>query len=175
MNRFCIANQIQDHLLRWLAQEVRYVCLGGCGVGVPMIGKSGIGKSEVALELISKVIDLWLMIRHSQKNVRSFGGSPRANPTSYGDSSLGINNIRHLFGVSSVRDRKRVGGGQLMEWQEVAEFDRLGLQEEYMAITGVKVKHIRLPVCLGALLLSLSRWLRNRLLTVQGISAEFRS
>ena len=93
--------------------------------------------------------------------------------------SLGIINIRHLFGVSSVRDRKRVEVVvELMEWQEMAEFDRLGLQEEYMAITGVKVKHIRLPVRPGRSLCSHCRGgcMRNRLLTVQGIhQLRFRS
>ena len=169
-------NQIQDHLLRWLAaQEVRHgVLVDVYGVGVLMIGKSGIGKSEVALELISKghrlvADDSVILKRMSDRSV--VGHSPELTRHHMEIRGLGIINIRHLFGVSSVRDRKRVEVVvELMEWQEMPEFDRLGLQEEYMAIAGVEVKHIRLPVRPGrSLALIVEVAARNRLLTVQGI------
>ena len=84
---------------------------------------------------------------------------------------LGILNIRHLFGVSSVRDRKRVELViELMEWDAMPEVDRLGLEDKFIRIAEVKVKHIQLPVRPGrSLALIIEVAARNRLLAVQGI------
>ena len=169
-------DQIQDHLLRWLAaQEVRHgVLVDVYGVGVLMVGESGIGKSEVALELISKghrlvADDSVILKRMSDRSV--VGHSPELTRYHMEIRGLGIINIRHLFGVSSVRDRKRVEVVvELMEWQDMPEVDRLGLQEEFTSLAGVQVKHIRLPVRPGrSLALIVEVAARNRLLTVQGI------
>ena len=148
--------QIESHLLRWLAvQEVRHgVLVDVYGVGVLMIGKSGIGKSEVGLELISKghrlvADDSVILKRMSDRSVVAH--SPEITRHHMEIRGLGIINIRHLFGVSSVRDRKRVELViEMMEWEEMPEVDRLGLKDEYIHLAGVPVKHIRLPVRPGA-------------------------
>lgn len=169
-------DQIQEDLLRWLAlQEVRHgVLVDVYGVGVLMIGKSGIGKSEVGLELISKghrlvADDSVILKRMSDRSV--VGHSPELTRYHMEIRGLGILNIRHLFGVSSVRDRKRVELViELMEWDEMPSVDRLGLQDEYMKLAGVQVKHLRLPVRPGrSLTLIIEVAARNRLLAVQGI------
>ncbi|MGB0645640.1 MAG: HPr(Ser) kinase/phosphatase [Bradymonadia bacterium] len=169
-------DQIQEDLLRWLAvQEVLHgVLVDVYGVGVLMTGKSGIGKSEVGLELISKghrlvADDSVILKRMSDRSV--VGHSPELTRHHMEIRGLGIINIRHLFGVSSVRDRKRVELViELMEWDEMPSVDRLGLQDEYMELAGVQVKHLRLPVRPGrSLTLIIEVAARNRLLAVQGI------
>lgn len=168
--------QIESHLLRWLAfQEVRHgVLVDVYGVGVLMVGKSGIGKSEVGLELISKghrlvADDSVILKRMSDRSV--VGHSPELTRHHMEIRGLGIINIRHLFGVSSVRDRKRVELViELMEWDEMPEVDRLGLEDVHLQLAGVPIKHIRLPVRPGrSLTLIIEVAARNRLLTVQGI------
>ena len=168
--------QIESHLLRWLAaQEVRHgVLVDVYGVGVLMIGKSGIGKSEVGLELISKghrlvADDSVILKRMSDRSVVAH--SPEITRHHMEIRGLGIINIRHLFGVSSVRDRKRVELViEMMEWEEMPEVDRLGLKDEHIHLAGVPVKHIRLPVRPGrSLTLIIEVAARNRLLAVQGI------
>lgn len=169
-------DQIQEDLLRWLAlQEVKHgVLVDVYGVGVLMMGKSGIGKSEVGLELISKghrlvADDSVILKRMSDRSV--VGHSPELTRYHMEIRGLGILNIRHLFGVSSVRDRKRVELViELMEWEEMPSVDRLGLQDEYIELAGVQVKHVRLPVRPGrSLTLIIEVAARNRLLAVQGI------
>ncbi len=169
-------DQIQEDLLRWLAlQDVKHgVLVDVYGVGVLMMGKSGIGKSEVGLELISKghrlvADDSVILKRMSDRSV--VGHSPELTRYHMEIRGLGIINIRHLFGVSSVRDRKRVELViELMEWEEMPSVDRLGLQDEYIELAGVQVKHVRLPVRPGrSLTLIIEVAARNRLLTVQGI------
>ena len=168
--------QIESHLLRWLAaQEIRHgVLVDVYGVGVLMIGKSGIGKSEVGLELVSRghrlvADDSVILKRMSDRSV--VGHSPELTRHHMEIRGLGILNIRHLFGVSSVRDRKRVELIiEMMEWEDMPEVDRLGLKDEHVHLAGVAVKHIRLPVRPGrSLTLIIEVAARNRLLTMQGI------
>ena len=108
--------------MRWLAvQEVRHgVLVDVHGVGVLLIGESGIGKSEVGLELLSKghrlvADDSVILKKMSERSV--IGHSPELTRHHMEIRGLVILNIRHLFGVSSVRDRKRVELViELMEW-----------------------------------------------------------
>ena len=88
---------------------------------------------------------------------------------------LGIINIRDLYGVAAVRERKRVELViELVEWGEMPAIDRLGLSVREMALAGVPVRHITLPVRPGrSLSLIIEVAARNRLLQVQGThSAE---
>jgi len=126
------------------------VLLDVFGVGVLLIGKSGVGKSECALDLILRGHRL---VADDIVNVR------RQPPSSlYGTGSeiikyhmeirgLGIINIRDLFGISAVRDRKLIEVAvELIEWDPKVEYDRLGVDEQRYALLDVNVPLIQLPV-----------------------------
>lgn len=149
------------------------VLLDVFGVGILIIGKSGVGKSECALDLILRGHRL---VADDIVNVR------RQPPSSlYGTGSeiikyhmeirgLGIINIRDLFGISAVRDRKLVElVVELTEWDPNIEYDRLGLDEQRFTLLDVNVPMIQLPVRPGRNLSAIIEVAsRNYLLKVGG-------
>lgn len=166
---------INGALTRMLAaRETRHsVLLDVFGVGVLLIGKSGIGKSEVALELISAghrlvADDAVLLVQESPRSV--VGACPALTRHHIEIRGLGILNVKDLFGAASVRERKRVElVAEMVEWDPHAEYDRLGLDERFMTLAGVRVPHITLPVRPGrSLRLILEIAARDRLLRAQG-------
>ena len=143
------------------------------GVGILLLGKSGIGKSECALELVMKghrlVADDVVIIRK------------KAPSSLYGIGSdlikyhmeirgLGIINIKDLFGVTSVRDQKLVElVTELIEWNHKREYERIGIDQQTYEILGIKVPFIRLPVRPGRSLTSIIEVAaRNHLLKLKG-------
>lgn len=144
------------------------------GVGVLLKGKSGIGKSELGLELIAAghrlvADDLVHLLQSNPKVV--FGTSPELTRHHMEIRGLGILNIKDLFGAAAVRDRKRVElVAELVEWTHGADYDRLGLTTRYVELAGVPVRHITLPVRPGrSLRLILEVAARNELLAAQGM------
>jgi HPr kinase/phosphorylase len=120
------------------------------GVGVLILGASGIGKSETALELIHRghrlVADDVVHIDRIAGNVLMGYGSDIIK-YHMEIRGLGIINIRNLFGVSSVRTRKRVSLLiRLEEWVEQKEYDRTGLSEKVTEILGVEIPELTIPV-----------------------------
>lgn len=126
------------------------VLLDVFGVGILIIGKSGIGKSECALDLILRGHRL---VADDIINIRR-----RAPSTLYGTGSeiikhhmeirgLGIINIRDLFGISAVREKKVIEiVVELAEWDPDAEYDRLGVDERRYTILEVPVPLVQIPV-----------------------------
>ncbi len=126
------------------------VLLDVFGLGILLVGKSGIGKSECALDLVLRGHRL---VADDIVNVRK-----RPPSTLYGTGSeiikyhmeirgLGIINIRDLFGISAVRDRKVIEMVvELAEWNAEFEYDRLGLEERRHTILDVSVPLIQIPV-----------------------------
>lgn len=155
------------------SESVHGVLVDVFGVGVMLIGKSGVGKSEVALELISHghrlVGDDVILIQQEQPGL-VIGTNPELTRYHMEIRGLGIINIRDLFGAASVRERKRVELViELVEWEADGEYDRLGLDPHYLPLAGVPVSHIRLPVRPGrSLRLIVEVAARNRLLQAQG-------
>ncbi|MDI6782781.1 MAG: HPr(Ser) kinase/phosphatase [bacterium] len=120
------------------------------GVGVLLTGPSGIGKSETALELIHRghrlVADDVVHIDRIAGNVLMGYGS-EVIKYHMEIRGLGIINIRNLFGVSSVRTRKRVSLViRLEEWVEQKEYERTGLSEKTTEILEVEVPELTIPV-----------------------------
>ena len=143
------------------------------GVGLLLIGKSSIGKSEVALELISAghrlvADDVVRLSRESRDSV--VGSCPELTRHHIEIRGLGILNILHLFGATAVRERKRVELiVELVEWDPNANYDRLGLDQRYIELAGVPVDFITLPVRPGrSLRVILEIAVRDRLLKYQG-------
>jgi len=129
------------------------------GVGVLLLGKSGIGKSECALDLIIRghrlVADdiVFLKKKMPAALVGQAGESLQYHMEIRG---LGIINIKNIFGVSSIREKKIIDVViELVEWDAGQEYDRLGIDEEVYTILGVDLPHVRIPVRPGRNLTSI--------------------
>ncbi|NOY13102.1 MAG: HPr(Ser) kinase/phosphatase [Deltaproteobacteria bacterium] len=120
------------------------------GVGVLLQGKSGVGKSECALELILRgyrlVADDVIKVRLKLPSV-IFGEGMDLLHYHMEIRGLGILNIKHLFGVAAIRERKKIDMIiELVQWEDGKEYDRLGLEEKTMEIHGVELPYVRIPV-----------------------------
>jgi HPr kinase/phosphorylase len=139
---------------RLLAQtNVHGVLVDVLGVGVLMIGKSGIGKSECALDLVLRghrlVADDVIKVRFKLPAVL-FGEGNDLLHYHMEIRGLGIINIKHLFGVAAIRERKKIDMViELVEWQDSQEYDRLGLEESTYDLLGVKLPLQTIPVRQG--------------------------
>ena len=149
------------------------VLLDVFGVGVLLLGKSGIGKSECALEMVMKGHRL---VADDVVNIRK---KPPSSIYGYGSElikyhmeirGLGIINIKDLFGVTSVRDQKLVELViQLVEWNPKREYERLGIDEQTREFLGVKLPFLQLPVRPGRSLTTVIEVAaRNHLLKLKG-------
>jgi HPr kinase/phosphorylase len=143
------------------------------GVGVLILGKSGIGKSECALDLILRghrlVADDMVFI---QKRGPLFllGSGFEVIQHHMEIRGLGIINIRSLFGVEAIRERKKIElVVELMAWDAYQEYDRLGFEEEKYAILEIELPMLRIPVTPGRNLTTIIEVAaRNHLLKMMG-------
>jgi HPr kinase/phosphorylase len=152
--------------------ELHGVLMDVNGIGVLLLGKSGIGKSETALDLVVRGHRL---VADDNVRVRAKGGGLFGRGAGvlghYMEiRGLGIINIEDLFGVAAVRDAKKIQlVVELHEWEDGAEYDRLGFDDQYERIFGIEVPKIRLPVRPGRNLSTLTEVAaRNQLLKLQG-------
>ena len=120
------------------------------GIGVMIIGKSGIGKSEISLELIKRghrlvADDLIEVTRLSDDVLEGRGLSIIQHHMEI--RGVGIIDIRNLFGVGAVRDEQKIElVMHLEEWEKGKDYERLGIEDVHEDILGVKVPKIILPV-----------------------------
>ncbi len=122
------------------------------GLGVLILGESGVGKSELALELVSRghrlVSDDVVEIRR-RGDVLS-GGGPDLTRYHMELRGIGIINIKDLFGVAAVRYRKDIElVVRLDPWQDGKAYERLGLDEKTHSILGVGLPFVEMPVAPG--------------------------
>ncbi|HIJ80684.1 MAG TPA: HPr kinase/phosphorylase [Desulfuromonadales bacterium] len=120
------------------------------GVGVLLTGKSGIGKSECALDLVIRghrlVADDMVFIKKKMPAVL-VGHAEESIQYLMEIRGLGIINIKDLYGVSAIRDKKIVDMMiELVDWDENQEYDRLGIDEQTTSILGIEIPHISIPV-----------------------------
>lgn len=143
------------------------------GVGVLLTGKSGIGKSECALDLILRghrlVADDVVRVRSKLPAVL-FGEGMDLLHHHMEIRGLGIINIKHLFGVAAIRERKKIDLViELVQWEEDQEYDRLGLEEETITLLGIDLPMQRVPVRPGRNITTLVEVAaRNQLLKEMG-------
>ncbi|MHB8120870.1 MAG: HPr(Ser) kinase/phosphatase [Desulfuromonadaceae bacterium] len=120
------------------------------GVGVLISGKSGIGKSECALDLVIRghrlVADDMVFIKKKMPAVL-VGQADESLQYLMEIRGLGIINIKDLYGVSAIRDKKIVDMLlELVEWDELYEYDRLGVDDRTVTILDIEIPHIIIPV-----------------------------
>jgi HPr kinase/phosphorylase len=149
------------------------------GLGVLIIGESGIGKSECALDLVVRghrlVADDAVELR-ARADAFLMGTCPELTRHHMEIRGLGLINVQDLFGVASTRTSKRVElVVQLERWDPTREYDRLGLDEAHYETVGVRVPMLRMPVAPGrnlAILVEVAA--RNQLLRNGGMNAARR-
>jgi HPr kinase/phosphorylase len=157
-------------------EVIHGVLLDILGLGVLIVGESGIGKSECALDLVVRghrlVADDTVEIRRRAASI-VIGVCPELTRHHMEVRGLGLINIRDLFGIASTRTSKRVElVVQLDRWDTAREYDRLGLDDDFYDLLSVRVPMIKMPVGPGrnlAILVEVAA--RNQLLRMQGINA----
>jgi HPr kinase/phosphorylase len=123
------------------------------GVGVLFAGRSGIGKSEIALDLIERghrfVADDAVMVTRKGDQVL-IGTSTSTSQQFMEIRGLGIVDIRQMFGIRSVRFQKRLEIiVELEEWKDPEQYTRTGLDEEPISLLGVEITRVKLPIFPG--------------------------
>ena len=157
-------------------QVMHGVLMDILGLGVLLMGESGIGKSECALDLVVRghrlVADDTVEIRRRGESV-VLGTCPDLTRHHMEIHGLGIINIRDLFGVAATRASKRVElMVRLERWDPDQEYDRLGLDDNVHELFGVKVPLVRMPVAPGrSLSILVEVAARNELLKRRGLNA----
>ncbi|MBC8205213.1 HPr kinase/phosphorylase [bacterium] len=123
------------------------------GTGVLLTGRSGIGKSEIALDLVERghrlVSDDVVIISRKAEGVL-IGTGTELLKHFMEIRGVGIIDIRRMFGIRAIRLQKRVEMEiELVEWDEKEEYERLGLIEKKKEYLGVPIDYVKLPIFPG--------------------------
>ena len=148
--------QCTAEIIRWLTVElapcisIHGVLVDVYGVGVLIMGESGIGKSEAALELIKRghrlVSDDVVEIR-KVSDATLVGTAPDITRHFIELRGIGIVDVKTLYGVQSVRETQNIDLVITLEdWDKDKKYDRLGMEEEYTEFLGNKIVCHQLPI-----------------------------
>lgn len=123
------------------------------GIGVLLIGRSGIGKSEIALDLVERghrlVADDVVMITRKGENILMGAGTDIVKHFME-IRGLGLIDVRSMFGIRAIRFQKRIEVVvELMDWNKDEEYTRTGLDSEVKKILEVEILHVKLPIFPG--------------------------
>lgn len=149
-------SDLMAEVIRWLNVKlapmisIHGVLVDVFGEGVLIMGESGIGKSEAALELIRRghrlVSDDVVQLR-KVSDVTLVGSAPDITRHFIELRGIGIVNVKTLFGVECVKNTQSVDLViKLEEWDREKEYDRMGLNEEYIEYLGNKIVCHSLPI-----------------------------
>ena len=149
-------SEFTAEIIRWLNVQlapcisIHGVLVDVYGVGVLIMGESGIGKSEAALELIKRghrlVSDDVVEIRKVSDETL-VGTAPDITRHFIELRGIGIVDVKTLYGVQSVRATQNIDLVITLEdWDKEKKYDRLGLEEEYTEFLGNKVVCHQLPI-----------------------------
>ncbi|MDR2768122.1 MAG: HPr(Ser) kinase/phosphatase [Treponema sp.] len=121
------------------------------GLGILILGDSGVGKSETALELIERghrlVADDVVEIHCVNGNILMGSGANKIIGHHMEIRGLGIINVTHLFGVRAIRDSKQIQLVVLLEeWDSSKNYDRIGSDDQFMEFLGVSIPRLEIPV-----------------------------
>jgi len=149
-------SEVMASVIHWLNRalapciSIHGVLVDVYGEGILIMGESGIGKSEAALELIKRghrlVTDDVVEIRKIS-DTQLIGTSPEITRHFIELRGIGIIDVKTLFGVESVKESQAIDLViRLEDWVKDKEYDRLGMEEEYTEFLGNKVVCHTLPV-----------------------------
>lgn len=162
---------LEDHLVP--STRLHGTLLEIYGLGVLLLGASGVGKSEAALDLITRghslVADDRVAIkRYPNGELLGFSDEPIKHHMEL--RGLGIVNVKDLFGLAAVRERRQIDlVVQLEPWQQGQSYERLGLDETVYSILDTSCPFIRMPVAPGRNIANLVEIAaRNHVLKMQG-------
>jgi HPr kinase/phosphorylase len=132
-------------------QSIHGVLVEVFGLGILILGDSGVGKSETALELIHRghrlVADDVVDIHCVNGNMLMGAGANKIIGHHMEIRGLGIINITHMFGVRAIRHRKEIQLVVKLDiWDSARSYDRLGIDDQQMDILGVAVPLLEIPV-----------------------------
>ncbi len=161
-------------VIRWLKAKlapcisIHGVLVDVFGEGILIMGESGIGKSEAALELIKRghrlVSDDVVEIR-KVSDVTLVGSAPDITRYFIELRGIGIVNVKTLFGVECVKDTQSINMViKLEEWDKDKDYDRLGMEDQYTEFLGNKVVCHSIPIRPG----------RNLAVIVETAAVNFR-
>lgn len=147
---------LMAEILRWLKEKlapcisIHGVLVDVFGEGVLIMGESGIGKSEAALELVKRghrlVTDDVVEIRKVSDETL-VGTAPDITKHFIELRGIGIIDVKALFGIESVKDTQNIDMViKLEEWNRDKEYDRLGLEDQYTEFLGNKVVCHNIPI-----------------------------
>ena len=148
--------ELEGEIIRWLKVKmapmitVHGVLVDVYGEGVLIMGDSGIGKSEAALELIKRghrlVSDDVVEIR-KVSDESLVGTAPDITKHFIELRGIGIIDVKQMFGVESVKDTQTINMAiNLAEWSKDKDYDRLGLKDNYMEFLGNQIISYDIPI-----------------------------
>lgn len=123
------------------------------GVGLLISGKSGIGKSEIALDLVERghrlvADDIVMVLKKGESVLMGAGTSLTKNFMEI--RGLGIIDVRSIFGIRAIRYQKRVEVIiELEDWDKNKAYERTGLDTKNINLLGIDVEHVNLPIFPG--------------------------
>ena len=149
-------SDLMAEVIRWLNVKmapmisIHGVLVDVFGEGVLIMGESGIGKSEAALELIKRghrlVSDDVVEIRRVSDETL-IGSAPDITRHFIELRGIGIIDVKTLFGVESVKDTQSIDMViKLEEWDKDKEYDRLGMEDQYTEFLGNKIVCHSIPI-----------------------------
>ncbi len=151
-----MTSPLMAEVIRWLNVElapcisIHGVLVDVYGEGILIMGESGIGKSEAALELIKRghrLITDDVVEIHKVSDDTLVGTSPEITRHFIELRGIGIIDVKTLYGVESVKETQNIDLViRLEEWDKDREYDRLGLNEEYTEFLGNKVVCHSIPI-----------------------------
>ena len=123
------------------------------GEGLLLLGESGIGKSEAAVELLKRghrlIADDAVEIRKISENAL-VGTAPQLIRNYVELRGIGIVNVAKLFGMGAVKAENEINlGVNIVPWDQQKVYDRLGLEDQYMEILGVNIPMNTIPITPG--------------------------
>ena len=143
-------------IIRWLGLELapslsmHGVLVDVYGEGVLIMGESGIGKSEAALELVRRghrLVSDDIVVVRKVSDATLIGSAPDVTKHLIELRGIGIIDVRMLYGVEHVKDSQEIDLViKLEDWNKDKEYDRLGLEDEVTEILGNKVVQHSLPI-----------------------------
>ena len=143
-------------IIRWLGLELapslsmHGVLVDVYGEGVLIMGESGIGKSEAALELVRRghrLVSDDIVVVRKVSDATLIGSAPDVTKHLIELRGIGIIDVRMLYGVEHVKDSQEIDLViKLEDWNKYKEYDRLGLEDEVTEILGNKVVQHSLPI-----------------------------